>query len=312
MKYSIIIPTYRDTYLNQAIESVLSQNYTDFELVIVDDCSPCNLKAIVDSYDDNRISYYRNPQNYGAYKLVDNWNQCLKLCKGEYIINIGDDDVLLPNCLEEYNKLIARYPDLYVYHARTQIIDKDNQITGLQDVRPVKESFYSMLYHQWHYNRMQFIGDFCFKASWLRDRDGYVFFPYALNSDWATANLAAKEGGGIANGNVVTFQYRRTSSNISSTQDFKTGADTLMAIRDFYKQLLEDEPDSMDDQVFRMLMTREIDDVYRRKLLRYITFDISSSHKSIISNIVYWTRRRKKYNIGMSTLFYSVLRGLHT
>ena len=106
MKFSVTIPAYKAKFLKEAIESVLSQTYEKFELIIVDDNSPENLKAIVDEFSDSRIRYYRNPQNCGAVNVVDNWNICLSYCTGEYVICMGDDDRLLPNCLYEYLKLI--------------------------------------------------------------------------------------------------------------------------------------------------------------------------------------------------------------
>lgn len=61
MKFSITIPTYKSRYLKEAIESVVSQTYTDWELIIVDDCSPEDLPSIVQPFlTDSRIRFYRN------------------------------------------------------------------------------------------------------------------------------------------------------------------------------------------------------------------------------------------------------------
>ena len=120
MKFSIVIPAYKNNFLSEAIKSVLNQTYLDFELIIVDDCSPEDLKTVVDQFNDKRIQYYRNKKNCGAINVVDNWNICLSLCNGEYIICMGDDDLILPNCLEEYAKLMAKYPGLGVYHAEKE------------------------------------------------------------------------------------------------------------------------------------------------------------------------------------------------
>ena len=109
MKFSVTIPAYKAKFLKEAIVSALSQPYKNFELIIVDDDSPENLKAIVDSFSDTRIRYYRNLQNCGAVNVVDNWNICLSYCTGEYVICMGDDDRLLPNCLNEYFGLIVSY-----------------------------------------------------------------------------------------------------------------------------------------------------------------------------------------------------------
>src|SRR5574344_1437663 len=104
MKYSITIPSYKSTFLNECIDSVLCQTYNDFELIILNDASPENIDDIISKYEDPRIRYYKNKINVGAVNVVDNWNKCLEYAKGNYIICMGDDDKLAPNCLEEYNK----------------------------------------------------------------------------------------------------------------------------------------------------------------------------------------------------------------
>lgn len=63
---SFIMPAYKSQYLSAAIESILAQDCGNWELVIVDDCSPEDLKSIVDRYNDDRIRYYRNEKNLGA------------------------------------------------------------------------------------------------------------------------------------------------------------------------------------------------------------------------------------------------------
>ena len=115
MNFSIIIPAFKKTFLDEAIQSVCTQTYQDWELIIVDDCSPENLYAIVEPYlKDQRIRYYRNEKNCGAVDVVDNWNICFSYCKGDYVICMGDDDRLLPCCLAEYKTLIEKYPGLNV------------------------------------------------------------------------------------------------------------------------------------------------------------------------------------------------------
>ena len=131
MKFSITIPAYKQKYLYEAIESCLAQTFKDFELIIVDDASPEDLKSEVDKFQDTRIRYYRNEKNCGALNVVDNWNICLGYATGDYVICMGDDDKLLPNCLEEYFKLINRYPNIGLLHGWTEIINDDSIPTRL-------------------------------------------------------------------------------------------------------------------------------------------------------------------------------------
>ena len=131
MKFSITIPAYKAKYLNECIDSILAQTYKDFELVIVNDASPEDLDSIVNLYNDCRIRYYVNEKNCGAINVVDNWNKCLAYANGEFIICMGDDDKLMPNCLEEYAKIIAKNPNLDVFHGRVLRIDDDSNVIDI-------------------------------------------------------------------------------------------------------------------------------------------------------------------------------------
>ncbi|MFM8332409.1 MAG: glycosyltransferase family 2 protein [Candidatus Methylumidiphilus sp.] len=94
---SVCIPTYRgEAYISEAIESVLAQDYTDFEVVVIDDNSPDQTAALVSSYQDARVRYVKNPSNLGP---EGNWNRCLEEAKGRYFKLLPQDDVLAPNCL---------------------------------------------------------------------------------------------------------------------------------------------------------------------------------------------------------------------
>ena len=69
------MPAYKANFLPAAIESIIAQTAIDWELVIVDDCSPEPVRATVLRYDDERIRYYRNERNLGGENLVKQWNQ---------------------------------------------------------------------------------------------------------------------------------------------------------------------------------------------------------------------------------------------
>ena len=220
MKFSVTIPTYKSRFLKEAIESVVGQTYADWELVIVDDCSPEPLKEIVEPFlSDSRISYYRNEKNCGAVNVVDNWNICLSHCTGDYVICMGDDDRLLPNCLEIYKKLIERYPTLNVYHTRTEIINEKGDVIDVQEERPEWESVLSLVWNRWDHRNKQFIGDFCYATDYLKHAEGYYQLPLAWGSDDITAAMAAKEKG-IANTQAFGFQYRTNSQTITSSSAY--------------------------------------------------------------------------------------------
>ena len=95
---SVIITTYNRAHiLPRAIKSVLNQTYSNFELIIIDDCSTDDTKELVKSFNDERIIYHRHTKNKGLLAAVNTgWD----LTKAKYNCKLDDDDELLPNALE--------------------------------------------------------------------------------------------------------------------------------------------------------------------------------------------------------------------
>lgn len=97
--FSIIIPVYNmERYLKRCINSIINQTFTEFEIIIVDDCSNGNCKEIVNSYNDDRIIYIRHEQNKGTLSARKTGSI---EAKGYYITYIDPDDELKLNALEK-------------------------------------------------------------------------------------------------------------------------------------------------------------------------------------------------------------------
>jgi glycosyltransferase involved in cell wall biosynthesis len=96
-RVSVCIPTYKGaSTIGPAIASVLAQTLTDFELLVIDDGSPDDTKAVVAGFQDARLRYLRNPGNLGP---EGNWNRCLAEARGIYFKLLPHDDLLHPECL---------------------------------------------------------------------------------------------------------------------------------------------------------------------------------------------------------------------
>ncbi len=96
---SIIMPSYNsEKYIKDSIESVLSQTYPFWELLIVDDCSTDKTVEIIKSFKDERIKLFQNEVNSGA-AISRNW--ALREAKGKWIAFLDSDDLWLPTKLEE-------------------------------------------------------------------------------------------------------------------------------------------------------------------------------------------------------------------
>jgi glycosyltransferase involved in cell wall biosynthesis len=97
---SVCVPTYNgEKYLRECLDSVLAQTFDNFEVVAVDDDSSDGTVEILEAYAarDRRVRLFRNPQNLG---LVNNWNHCMDLARGEWIKFVFQDDRIEPSCLQ--------------------------------------------------------------------------------------------------------------------------------------------------------------------------------------------------------------------
>lgn len=132
-KVSICIPTYNyGNYIAETIESVLAQNFTDFELLIIDDCSSDQTVQIVEPYakQDSRIRFIVNTVNLG---MVENWNSCLEQAKGEYIKFVFGDDLLAsPNALELMIALLDGDKSISLVCSSRNIIDEYSHVTKIE------------------------------------------------------------------------------------------------------------------------------------------------------------------------------------
>lgn len=269
MKFSITIPAYKSAFLSEAIESCLAQTYADFELIIVDDASPEDIKGIVSQFNDNRIRYYRNEQNCGAIDVVDNWNICLSYACGEYIICIGDDDRLKPKCLQIYNTLIEKHPNVDIYHGWTEIINEKSETLDIQEPRPEIESVYSMIWNRWNNREYQFIGDFLFRTDALKKVGGFYKLPLAWGSDDISAVILAEKG--IANSQELCFEYRINQQTISSTGNMAVKIDAIAEERDWYRKYIQNCRLSSDtDFKYFGLIKEGIENHFARKMGLYI------------------------------------------
>ncbi len=294
MKFSILIPAYKDLYLKECLDSILAQTYTNFELIIANDCSPYNIESIVKQYSDNRIKYYINEKRYGAVDLVKNWNNCLSHATGDYVICMGDDDKLLPNCLSDYIKLMKRYPNLDLYHMRTQIIDEKSNIINLQEDRPERESVYSMIWHFWD-KRTQFIGDWLFKTTALKQSGGFFYAPCAWSSDNITAFIAAIDKG-VANTHEFGFQYRFSPYTITSKNFAFDKVDAWLIVNQWYDSFLSSSPTNEMDRVYWNLLNNNLNNYIYHQI---VDIEITNDLMEHPNHLLKWIN--KKNEIGIST-----------
>lgn len=148
-KVTVLMPVYnREKYLREAIDSILSQTFTDFEFLIVDDGSTDNSLEIVNSYPDSRIRLIRNLANLG---ISESLNIGLSESLGDYVARMDSDDISLPNRLQKQIEFLNQNPDITVLGSHMNFINMHGQNLEHLNYLPSyslahQEIVYAMLY----------------------------------------------------------------------------------------------------------------------------------------------------------------------
>ena len=129
-KVSIVLPTYNgEKYIRESIDSIINQTFTDWELIIVNDCSTDNTQKIIDSYvtADRRIHTIKNEVNQ---KLPSSLNIGFRKAKGEYLTWTSDDNIYLPEALNVMVSYLNKNPDSILVCTAMNVIDSDGNMVG--------------------------------------------------------------------------------------------------------------------------------------------------------------------------------------
>lgn len=129
------MPVYNTAlYLREAMDSILSQTYSDFELIVLDDCSPDDAESILDSYTDPRIVRYKGEKNEGLSNVL---NIGIGLARGKYIARMDSDDISLPERLQVQEDYLEKHTDVDLASAGMQLFGAKKDI-WIQEQTPEK------------------------------------------------------------------------------------------------------------------------------------------------------------------------------
>lgn len=134
-RISIGMPVFNgEKYIEAALDSILSQTYQDFELIISDNASTDRTQQICLEYKskDDRIRYYRNEMNLGAPR---NYNLVVELSFGDYFKWAACDDVIAPDFLQKCVEVLEKHPSVVLCHSKIGVIDEHDCLVGNCDDR---------------------------------------------------------------------------------------------------------------------------------------------------------------------------------
>lgn len=224
---SVVMPTYNDAeYLRQAIDSILSQTYSHFEFIIVNDGSTDNTEAIISTYTDLRIRYYANDTNRGnAYTR----NVGMSKAHGKYIAIMDSDDISMPDRLQVQVKYLEKHEDIDILGGAVEFFDGKTTFVKRFAVTP--DYTKSFLFFK---NAMFQPSVMLRRDSW--EKHGLTYDPSRENmEDFDLWFRAAMAGARLSSLDKVLLRYRVSESQLSHPSNLE-GRNRML--KEFFRERL--------------------------------------------------------------------------
>ncbi len=201
---SIITPSYNTAkFIAETIDSVRLQTYTNWEMIIVDDCSTDDTDTVIEGYlGDSRIKYFKNKKNFGA---AESRNKALREAKGRWIAFLDSDDLWQPDKLEKQ----IQFMEDNSYHfsfTNYEEIDEESKPLGVHVTGPKKITKHGMYNYCW---------PGCLTVMYDRDKVGLINIKdIKKNNDYAMW-LEVCQKADCWKLNMELAKYRKRSGSIS-------------------------------------------------------------------------------------------------
>jgi glycosyltransferase involved in cell wall biosynthesis len=247
---SIVLPVYNaGVYLKEAIQSILDQTYTNFELIIINDGSTDDSEKLIKSFTDDRIRYIYQ-QNTG---LAGALNTGLKASNGKYIARQDQDDISLKERLQKQVEFLEKHPNVNLLGTRAQVFTDDQKEMKMHDhaTVPAILHFDLLFDNPFVHSSVMFRKESIEQIGYYNDDRSY-FEDYEL---WSRFVLKGK----VANLRDVLVYYRHHEQGLSKSKNyFKEDAVYNQSLNNIRNLIL-----NMDDTVIDMIA------VYHVKLNKY-------------------------------------------
>ena len=222
-KVSIILPVYNgEKYLKQAVQSVLWQTFSDFELIIINDGSTDNSSNVIKTFADLRIRVV-DQENKG---LISTLNIGVEMAKAEYIARIDADDIWSdPNKLAKQVKFLEENPEYVLVGTWAKIIDKTGQKTSVLKTPTTDEEIRNkiLIKNGFTHPSVIFSKDACLKAGGFDEQEKYVE-DYGL---WLRMGLIGK----FANIPEYLMSYRVHTGSVTRQKNLAQCKNSLAIIK---------------------------------------------------------------------------------
>ena len=218
---SILMPVYKTApYLRDAMDSILSQTFEDFELIVLNDCSPDDAEDILDTYTDPRIVRYKGVKNVGLSNIL---NVGIGMSRGKYIARMDSDDLSLPDRLQIQVDFLETHPEIDLVSAGMRLFGAKEEV-WIRERNPEKVKiealFHSPILHA--------------SSVWRRDRfeeNGLRFRQEMVPSeDYDLWTRAMVKGLKLVNLPQVLYEYRIHSAQVTTNTALTAEKDRLVQL----------------------------------------------------------------------------------
>ena len=270
---SVLMPVYKTApYLREALDSMLCQTFKDFELIVLDDCSPDNAEEILDAYDDSRIVRYKGEKNVGLSNVL---NVGIEMARGKYIARMDSDDISLPQRLQVQVDYLEKHPDVDLVSVGMRLFGA-KEGTWIRELNPEKVKI-EALFHSPVLHASSVWRKDTFEKQGLRFRQEMV--PAEDYDLWVRAML---KGLKLVNLPEVLYKYRIHDAQATLQTD-KTAAKSREVQMDYLQKALPSLSDKKREafpmKLWPVFFANLRDGFFDRKLLAKRLYKMSKNRK---------------------------------
>lgn len=234
-RVTLAIPTLnRVGYLRQALESAFSQNYTNLEIIVSDNCSTDGTEQFLSTMRDKRLVVLRQSKNIG---MIGNWNACLQRATGKYFLLLSDDDLLAPEAIRKLVSAIenAANPGTVAFaYCRCWVIDSLDKPISLDPIAPLCEGSNEFVLGFFSKRREVRPCSTLFRTGDVRDIGGYAQGDVELAVDAIVWSRILQKRRFVASLQEPLAKYRVHPSNLSSVQSIRVWQKDLRRLAEFW------------------------------------------------------------------------------
>ena len=253
---AIVIPYYKINFFEATLESLANQTNRRFKVFIGDDASAIDPNVLLEKYKNKfDFVYHRFDTNLGEKSLTQQWERCIALSNGEeWIMILGDDDVLNNNCVESFYSNLKEIEDLdsTVVRFATQVVDKNGKTISKIHQHPKIEIAGNFLIRKFKGGTRSSLSEYVFKKE-VVDRVQFKDFPLAWYSD-LLAVLEFSRWKEIFTINEAIVYFRLSGINITSRTDDSVIKN--IATFQFYYFLLKNHDTKLSKQLVQEIFNR--------------------------------------------------------